>query len=153
MGSILPKLIRSARHYSGLSTVDLRSAAMATVAGSSYGLIHLINVRVGTRGRWRILPSSGLMRRCFGGDAPRAGRLCSTETTRSGSVKASVSSVVLQMDSRCGEEAPSASNRTGSAWFAGVARNRGGRRRVSSALGENGEERVGEWDWCGARGQ
>jgi len=31
----------------------------------------------------------------------------------------------------------------------------GGRlwRRVSSTLRENGEEGVGEWDWCGARGQ
>src|SRR5438132_11041936 len=67
-----------------------------------------MNVRVGTRGRWRTLPSSGLTRRCFGGDAPRAGRRCSTEMTRSGSVKPSVSSVALQMDSRCGEEAPGA---------------------------------------------
>src|SRR6266508_4315304 len=111
MGSISPKLIRPARHYSGLSTVDLRSAAMATVAGSSYGLIHLMNMRMGTRGRGRILPSSGLTRRCFGGDDPRAGRRCSTETTRSGSVKPSVSSVALQMDSRCGEEAPGAVDR------------------------------------------
>jgi len=132
MRSILPKLIRPAWHYSGLSTVDLRSAAMAAVAGPIYGLIHLMNVRVGTRGRWRILPSSGLTRRCFGGDAPRAGRRCSTGTTRSGSVKASVLSVALQMDSRCGEEAPGSRNREEVAPLARIA---------------GGSEVWAEWQW------
>jgi len=52
MGSISPKLIQPARHYSGLSTVSLGTTAMATVAGLSYGLNHQINARVSNSGGW-----------------------------------------------------------------------------------------------------
>ena len=55
MGSISPKLIRSARHYSDGSTVDLRLAAMATVAGPIYGLIIQSKGRVSISGGWRSL--------------------------------------------------------------------------------------------------
>src|SRR5438105_13637855 len=64
--------------------------------------------------------------------APRAGRRCSTETTRSGSVKASVSSVALQMDSRCGKEAPGSRNREEVAPLARIA---------------GGSEVWAEWQW------
>src|SRR5438105_6905853 len=44
---------------------------MVTVAGSSYGLNHLMNVRVGTRGRREGLPGGDSSTRTFGRGAPR----------------------------------------------------------------------------------
>src|SRR6266542_2499047 len=44
---------------------------MVTVAGSSYGLNHLMNVRVGRRGRREGLPGGGSSTRTFGRGAPR----------------------------------------------------------------------------------
>src|SRR6266540_1712063 len=54
-GRVLPRLIWPARHYSGLSTVSLGAAAMATVAGLSYGLNQQISARVSNNGGWRSL--------------------------------------------------------------------------------------------------
>src|SRR6266540_3736052 len=54
-GRVLPWLIWPAQHYSGLSTVSLGAAAMATVAGPNYGLNHQIKGQVSNSGWWRSL--------------------------------------------------------------------------------------------------
>src|SRR6266508_1173894 len=72
----------------------------------------------------RTLPSSGWTRRVVGGGAPRAGRRFSAEATRTGSVKASASLVVLQMSSwRLGGASCTGDLRMGE-WCTGNGRNR-----------------------------